>query len=143
VEQPAIVRVDALPDQALRGRVREIAPVATVIGGLVVYDVTIDLDTAVPSARPGMVAEAEIEVARHEDALLIPKGALRLKAGRWTARAVRDGRVEEVAVEIGERQGRMVRVVSGLSAGERVLLNTSPLDAGWQGSRPWRLAFGL
>lgn len=143
VNQPATVRVDALPDQTLHGQVSEIAPVATVVGGLVVYAVTIDLDSSVPSARPGMVAEAEIETTRHEDVLLIPKGALRLREGRWTARVLRDGRVEEVAIEIGERQGRMVRVVAGLAAGERVLLNTSPLDVGWEGSRPWRLAFGL
>ena len=58
-------------------------------------------------------------------------------------RAWREGRPQEVAVEIGAKWGRLVEVTSGLSEGERVLLNTVPLGTPQPGEHPWALAFGL
>lgn len=141
--QEAMVHLDALPDQTLAGQVSAIAPVATVMGGLVTYGVTIDLAPTAVLIKPGMIAEAEIIMERKRDVLLVSRGALRLKDGRWVVRAWREGRPQEVAVEIGAKWGRLVEVTSGLSEGERVLLNTVPLGTPQPGEHPWALAFGL
>ena len=141
--QTARVRLDALPGREFGGQVAEIAPVATVVGSLVNYVVTLDLQTSDPTIRPGMMAEAEIVVVQKPNVLLVAKGALRLRNGQWTARVVRDGQPEDVPVEIGDRQGRLVEVSGGVGEGDQLLLNTSPLDVAWSGPRPWRFAFGI
>ena len=58
--QPAAVFVEAL-GVTLSGHVTRIAPLANIIGGDVVYAVTVRLDETPPGLRWGMSAEVEIE----------------------------------------------------------------------------------
>jgi multidrug efflux pump subunit AcrA (membrane-fusion protein) len=58
--QEATVYVEALGAQ-IPGRVANIAPEATTVGGDVVYKVTVDLDEHPPGLRWGMSVEVEIE----------------------------------------------------------------------------------
>jgi hypothetical protein len=53
VGQPVTLLVKAL-NQDLTGRVSEIAPLSDTLGGDVVYQTTIDLDTQPAGLRPGM-----------------------------------------------------------------------------------------
>jgi hypothetical protein len=63
VEQPAVVTVDALPDQQFAGVVREIALQADDYRGDVVYAVVVELtDLGDAPLRWGMTALVEIEV---------------------------------------------------------------------------------
>jgi multidrug efflux pump subunit AcrA (membrane-fusion protein) len=60
--QPAVVRVDALPDAQLTGTVVRIEEQSVSAEGDVTYPVTIELDQDVPGLRWGMTATVEIEV---------------------------------------------------------------------------------
>ncbi len=62
VGQQATVYVEAL-DVEIGGRVADIAPQASAIGGDVVYAVTIELDEQPPGLRWGMSVEVEIEAS--------------------------------------------------------------------------------
>ncbi|HVL68652.1 MAG TPA: efflux RND transporter periplasmic adaptor subunit [Vicinamibacterales bacterium] len=53
----------------------------------------------------------------------IPRGAVQAVDGRSVVFVVRDDRVERRAVRIGSDQGDRVEVLSGLSAGERVVVD--------------------
>jgi len=127
VGQRATVELDALPGRVFEGRVREVGPLPGTSGGIVSYPVAITVGKTEGSIKPGMVARATIIISEREDVVLAPKGALQSHGGRWTARVSRDGRIEEVQVEVGARQGRMVEVLAGLSAGDQVAVNTIPL----------------
>jgi multidrug resistance efflux pump len=59
--QTALVRVDALPDAQLTGRVVRIEEQSVSSQGDVTYPVTIELDRDVPGLRWGMTATVEIE----------------------------------------------------------------------------------
>jgi hypothetical protein len=52
--------VEAL-NAEIQGRVMDIAPQATIIGGDVVYPVYVQLDEQLPGMRWGMSADVEIE----------------------------------------------------------------------------------
>jgi HlyD family secretion protein len=59
--QPAVVKVDALPDLSLSGRVASIDLQAIDHHGDVTYPITVELDEADPQLRWGMTAMVEIE----------------------------------------------------------------------------------
>lgn len=58
--QPVTVLVGALGTQ-VTGRVARIAPLATIVGGDVVYSVRIDLESRLPDLRWGMSVDVEID----------------------------------------------------------------------------------
>jgi HlyD family secretion protein len=57
--------------------------------------------------------------------LTVPVGALFRKGESWAAFAVRDGRAQTTLIQVGHRNNRTAEVVSGLSAGDRVVLHPS------------------
>ncbi|MBX7252777.1 MAG: efflux RND transporter periplasmic adaptor subunit, partial [Candidatus Promineofilum sp.] len=124
--QPALITLDALPDEPVQGTVSEIAPTSTSTTGVVTYLVTINIDeAAAEDLRPGMSASAAITVDEIADVLVVPNWAVRLD--RETGEAfvlVRqpDGTIAESAVETGLRNEQFSEVVSGLSEGDVVVL---------------------
>ena len=73
------------------------------------------LDDAAPEAEAGDDAPR----------LLIPAAALRREGGRDVVYVVRGDLVERRAVGVGERRGDKVEVTTGLSAGERVVVEAA------------------
>ena len=55
--------------------------------------------------------------------LLVPKAAVRSTEGREVVFVVKEDRVERRAVKVGAAQGEQVEVVSGLTVGERVVVD--------------------
>jgi RND family efflux transporter MFP subunit len=55
--------------------------------------------------------------------LLIPKSAVRSEGGRSVVFLVRDDRVERRAVTVGAPEGDQVEVVSGLTSGDRIVVD--------------------
>ena len=71
--------------------------------------------------RPGMVGKARILRKRYDQALVVPSQAvLRLQEGTAVMKVV-DGMAHKAAVTLGSARGDSVLVLTGLSAGERVI----------------------
>ena len=82
VGQEAIVSVDAFSDAKLAGRVIDIAPVAEVQSGVVLYPVTVQLTPTELPVRGGMTTDVEIVIASKEEALIVPLRAVRSGGGK-------------------------------------------------------------
>ena len=126
--QPAIVRVDALPDREFAGHVLRINTLATTdfdAGWPFIrnFDVEIELDQTDSRLRPGMRAMARVEVDRFSNSILIPAEASFQKSGRSVAYVLRGSKFEERPVEIARHGEGQLLVGGGLSPGERVALN--------------------
>jgi macrolide-specific efflux system membrane fusion protein len=83
--------------------------------------------------RPVMTAQVNIVLDKADHALLIPAGALRdtQPDGRRSVRVVgAKGHVEPRLVQIGINNRVMAQVLSGLTAGERVIVSDSSVAAG-------------
>lgn len=83
MNQPVTIKVDALPDQPLKGHVTEIGNSAITAGQAVGgteqakdFKVVIQLDNPPDTLRPGLSATAEITTAVKNDVLAIPLQAL-------------------------------------------------------------------
>lgn len=114
--QEALLRADAFPGQALAGEVRQITPKGDPVNKT--YRVYVGLPPETP-LMIGMTTEINVVVRRVPDALLAP--ARGVVAGR--AWVVRDGEAEPRQVETGVAGPERVQVLSGLEAGERVVLD--------------------
>jgi RND family efflux transporter MFP subunit len=58
--------------------------------------------------------------------LVVPKAAVRTDAGASVLFIVRDDRVERRAVKVGAADGDQVEIVSGVNAGEKVVIDGPP-----------------
>jgi membrane fusion protein (multidrug efflux system)/multidrug efflux system membrane fusion protein len=82
------------------------------------------------SLRVGRFVRAEIVVNDSEAALVVPEPALIVFAGLEKVVSAKDGKVTEKAVTTGRRGADWVEIVSGLNAGELVVLEPAGLRTG-------------
>ena len=113
-------------DVVVDGTISEIAPTSANTGGVVTYVVTINIAPREDVAlRAGMSANASIVVDEIDDVLVVPNWAVRLdrETGEALVKVERaDGTIEEVTVETGLRNELFSEVISGLRAGDTVVV---------------------
>ena len=114
VGQKALMRLDALPGRTLEGTVAQITPKGDPVSRS--YRVRIRLDD--PSAvKVGMTVDANLIVAEHDGALLVPTAAV--QAGSvWI---VRDGRLVRQTVKTGIVGAERTEILDGLDAAEHIV----------------------
>lgn len=128
VGQPVDITLDALPGTPVEGVISEVAPTSASTGGVVTYLVTINIEpVAGVVLRPGMSANASIVVQEIDDVLVIPNWAVRLnrETGQALVNVKRpDGTISEVVVNTGLRNETSSEVLSGLNAGDVVVVTS-------------------
>lgn len=116
---PVSVRIDALGERSLQGRVLRIHPelnAATRLGR-----VEVELTPAPDAARAGQFARVSFDV-RALDRQMIPFSALRRDTvGEYVFRLREDAHVERVPVRGGRRLAERVEILEGLADGDRVV----------------------
>jgi HlyD family secretion protein len=120
-------------DRPLEGRVRVVEPAGFLkISALGVEEqrVNVIVDFVTPPDQRRALGdayrvEARIVVWEAERVLKVPVGALFRSEGDWTVFAVRSGRARLLRVEVGHSNGRETAIVSGLTAGDEVILHPS------------------
>ncbi|MFZ2158823.1 MAG: HlyD family efflux transporter periplasmic adaptor subunit [Bradyrhizobium sp.] len=129
----APVRIDGWGGAPMEGRVVRVDPAGFVkVSALGIEEqrvrTTIDFtDPPETWSRLGHDYRVIVHVTvwNAEDVLSVPVGALFRQGDDWAVFAVKDGRASPTVVSIGHRNGRMAEVLSGLSAGDRVILHPS------------------
>ncbi|HUU20049.1 MAG TPA: efflux RND transporter periplasmic adaptor subunit [Sedimentisphaerales bacterium] len=125
--QPAKITIAAFPDKAFTGKVLKKAPLADpdrwLNPDLKVYVTDVSIDGTHDSLKTGMTGKAEVTIDILHDVLYVPiqsvvtvdeKEMCYVKAGRST---------EKREVETGLFNDNFVEIKSGLTEGEKVLLN--------------------
>lgn len=124
--QTAVITLDAISDARLRGTVGAVSPVAQTSAGVVSYTFSIEVqDTQGNDLKEGMTASADILVLNKTDVLLVPSAAI-TQSGRNSVVEVvtANGTTEQRTIQTGATNGTQTEVVSGLSEGEKVLVQT-------------------
>jgi len=125
--QTVAVRIDAFPDMRLTGEVIKVAVVADsgnafMNPDLKVYPTIVRIDGEHDWLRPGMTAEVEILVASLENAVYVPIQAVTYLEDKQVVYVSRAGRREAREVQTGNYSEQFIEILSGLSAGEEVML---------------------
>ncbi len=132
IGQFATIRLEALPDKELTGRVVRISALAkadfTSWPPPRNFDVSVSLDHPDERLRPGMTATIRIAVETLKDVVLVPPQAIFSSDGSDVVYAMRRGVPERRRIEIERRNADHVVVKSGIAAGERVALADPTLE---------------
>jgi RND family efflux transporter MFP subunit len=126
--QPALISVDGVPGHRYRGTLRLIVPAADRQKAVVMAKVTIlDLDERlVPdmSARIAFLDRVvEGEEAARPPRMFVPAAAVRGESDALFVLVVSDERIVRLPVQLGEAQGDLREVLSGLKGDEAVVIS--------------------
>ncbi len=117
--QSVEIRGESSPDNAHSGRVIRISPVVDEESGTV--RTTVYVDAGNGELRPGGFARLRIHYDTREDALLVPRRALRFGNGNAELFVIEDGKARHRDVRIGTDDGEWVEITDGLAADEKVV----------------------
>jgi membrane fusion protein (multidrug efflux system) len=81
-----------------------------------------EFDNSDEALKPGLFMTTELELARRDGALLVSEEALDPLGDRNFVFVIRDGRARRQEVRLGQRLQGEVEVVSGVAAGEPVVV---------------------
>ncbi|MHB1215896.1 MAG: efflux RND transporter periplasmic adaptor subunit [Thiobacillus sp.] len=126
--QPANITLDALPGQTFPGHVRRVAPYVTEVEKQArTVDVEVDFDTPPRQALlVGYSADVEAIIERRDNVLRVPTQAIQQDGTVLVLGA--DGTLETRSLKTGLANWAFTEVVSGLSAGDLVLLSFDQED---------------
>ena len=119
IGQPAILQVEAFPDEQFRGRVLRISPVVDAATGTI--RVTLEVNRQ-GRLSPGMFAGVRLVTDVREEALIMPKRALSLESLADSVFVVEGGAAYRRNVTLGYEEDDRVEVTSGLDRGDRVIV---------------------
>ncbi|MDE5466145.1 efflux RND transporter periplasmic adaptor subunit [Bradyrhizobium sp. CSS354] len=128
----APVRIDGWGGPAIGGKVARVDPAGFLkVSALGIEEqrVRVTIDFASPPEAPSLGHDYRVVVHittwSSPDAVAVPVSALFRKGEDWAVFAVRDGRARTVPIRIGHRNNRVAEVLSGLSAGDKVVVHPS------------------
>jgi HlyD family secretion protein len=124
--QPVEVTLDALDAQSFTGKVTRITPQATIVSNIAVFYVTVTMDNAALTLRPGMSAEAEIIAREIQGAVLVPRRAVETVRTRSyvTVQGQEGEEPQRTRVTTAGDDGTNIAVTDGLKGGETLILPT-------------------
>ncbi|SCL13944.1 RND family efflux transporter, MFP subunit [Micromonospora rhizosphaerae] len=126
----ATVELDAVTGGTYDAKVRsvDVLPTTSARGG-VTYRVRLALGRGhlgegevAPTPRPGMNAVVHLRVREATDAVTVPASAVFSADGRDAVWVVRDGKADRAPVTVGVQGQDLVQIVSGVQAGDRVVV---------------------
>ena len=122
IDVAAEVKMDALPDQTMLGKVSFVGAEATEQQGVVSYPVRIEIDLPPDLKAPeGLSALATIILSRETDVLLIPANAIRGAFDNPSVHLMVNGEAVETPVSLGNSDDFWTIVANGLNEGDMVL----------------------
>ena len=126
--QETVITLDALPGKKFTGKVSNIFPLPNVVGGVVLYDIKITLDVPRDAGvRVGMSASADVIIEKRTGVLLVPNRTVTQdKQGKTIVKVKSGEQVTERPVITGVTDDVSTEIVSGLTEGETVVIESRP-----------------
>lgn len=126
--QQVRLAVDALEDAEFTAVIDRISP--TIDPDTGTFGLTSYIDNADGRLAPGMFARLSVAYEVYGDALVLPASAIIEEDGQAVVYLVNDGAAERRAVEPGIRQGGLVQILAGVSAGDVVIRDSGGIRDG-------------
>jgi HlyD family secretion protein len=126
LNQKARITVETFKDHSFEGRVTQISPIGAEKDNVTTFEVKVSIENAAKELKANMTANAEIVLEEHPNSLIIPEAAITYDAKRNASvevvdPAAKNGR-RSVAIKTGVGNGTRTQVLSGLKAGDRIVL---------------------
>jgi HlyD family secretion protein len=142
IDDKATVIFDALPDKTYTGKVISIDKTGMVNSGVTTYPTMIKLDIESNDILPNMAASANIITATKDNVLLVPASSIQNQDDETYVRVMKNGELQEVAVEVGLSSDTQAEIISGLLEGDTVVTGIIQSATGGQSSQSPFSSFG-
>lgn len=132
IGQKARIRLDSYPDQPVEGKVFDILFEGKNVSSVITYGVKVRPLTVPPFFRSQMTANVSFLIKRKVDAVLVPAAAVKDAPGGKrvvTLPPGSDGKSATREVKTGIETDEQVEILSGLAAGEAVLIAAGKYQA--------------
>jgi HlyD family secretion protein len=135
--QPCTITADSFPRRDFSGTVVRIAPQGQSTRNVVTFEVKIEVtDDDKDLLRPEMTANVQIVAATRHDAVLAPMLSLFDKDDKTCVAIVKENNAtQDREVQVGIDDGDNAEILSGLNAGEKILVHHNDADSKWMGTR--------
>jgi HlyD family secretion protein len=138
IGQDARVRLQTYPDRQIPAEVTSISPIGENNGSITTYavELTIPKTEDTPTILLNMSGTSEIITTQITDAVLVPSTALSLdsESRQYSVQLLgANGEVRTVPVEIGSRSGNMAQILSGVQAGDVLVIPSQSSTQSQQG----------
>jgi len=118
VGQSVSVTTSAWPDRNFSGRIARISPNVTPTSRTLTVEAEIENNGGV--LKPGQFATVRILESRAAPATLVPARAVRTESGVSRVFVIKDGKAQERQVQLGQTEGDLVEIKSGVAENETV-----------------------
>ena len=118
VGQSVSVTTSAWPDRNFGGRIARISPNVTPTSRTLTVEAEIENGSG--TLKPGQFATVRILQSRAAPATLVPARAVRTESGVSRVFVVKDGKAQERQVQLGQTEGDLVEIKSGVAENEIV-----------------------
>jgi len=124
--QPARIKVQSFRDKSFVGKVTKIAPLGVEKDNVTTFEVQISIDNPGGELKANMTANAEIVLEEHKSVVTVPEQAVLYDKDRNASVWVPDEKGKDghrvVPIKIGISNGSRIEILSGLKAGDKVIL---------------------
>ena len=118
VGQSVSVTTSAWPDRNFSGRIARISPNVTPTSRTL--SVEAEIENGSGALKPGQFATVRILQSRPQPAVLVPSRAVHTESGVSRVFVIKDGHAQERLVQLGQTEGDLVEIKSGVAANENV-----------------------
>ena len=118
--RPVELRVDAYRDRTFTGKVTRISPAVNTSTRAFPFEAVVPNADSV--LKPGTFARVHVESGKVDDVLTLPYAALQYRYGVNRVFVVQGDRLAVRELQVGERVGDRIEIVSGVKAGEQVAI---------------------
>jgi len=128
VGQLVNLELDAYPDKEISGKVGEIAYESTVVNNVNIYQVKVVPGYVPDYFRAGMSATVNFIQQEKKDVLLVPVNVVqKYKNNSYVFLPKGEDKVKPEQIQVGLENTSHIEVVSGLSAGDKVVIPTQTM----------------
>lgn len=131
VGQPVQITADALPGKVFHGHIVIVPPQGTTVLNVVTYPTYIALDDGQNLLKPSMTVTCAIEVAKHNNVLVVPTTAVSDVNGKTYVMLAQPNGAPPIAREVttGLSSITQTEILKGLQEGDKIVLGAAPSRA--------------
>ena len=113
--------LDAFPGSTFTGKVSSINTNGVVSSGVSTYPAVISFDLNHDHIYPNMAVTAKIITSVKNDVILVPSAAVQNQNGQTVVKLLKNGKENDVNVEIGDVNDTQTEIKSGINEGDTVI----------------------
>ncbi len=120
VGQSVSMKVAAYPDRNFAGTIARILPNVNATSRTLTVEAEVESDGG--TLKPGLFATVRIAQSKPEPTIVVPSTSVRTDGGVNKVFVIENGRASERLVQIGDNEGEMIQIKSGLKEAEQVAI---------------------